>query len=147
MLLVILGIWPIFLASFLLINRKNLEKETFKQKFDSMFLRIKSDRYLSYGSVCVLVLRKTECFLYNVVFVARRMAFVACSLNQLSQNPMELLYCLIMVQTWYIIYILVSKPHIDILHNYLDIANEIIVVLLLYTLIGYTATSILSSES
>ena len=79
--LVVLFIWPVFLFSFLMLNRRNLEKPSFKEKFDSMFLGIKTDKYLTYKWDSGLKLRKAKCFLYNVVFVARRMAFVACSLS------------------------------------------------------------------
>ena len=47
----------------------------------------------------------------------------------------------------YIIYIVYSHPHIEYLFNVLEILNEIIVVVILYTLLGYTATSVLSSEA
>ena len=60
---------------------------------------------------------------------------------------MELLYCLIFIQTWYILYILFSMPHIDQLFNYLEILNEIFVVVILYCLVGFTATSVLGSHA
>ena len=97
LILVVLGIWPVFMFSFLMLNRKHLEKPSFKEKFDSMFLGIKTDKYLTYKWASGLKLRKAKCFLYNVVFVARRMAFVACSLSILEGKAMELLYCLILV--------------------------------------------------
>ena len=97
MLLVVLGIWPIFLTFFLVYNRKNLEKEDFKEKFDSMYLGIKTDGYLTYKFDSGLSLRKTKCFLYNVAFVARRMAFVMCALNQLDKSILKLIYCLILI--------------------------------------------------
>ena len=78
-------------------NRKNLEKEDFKEKFDSMFLGIKTDRYLTYKFNSGLTLRKAKCFLYNVIFVARRMAFVICALNQLDKSVLKLIYCLILI--------------------------------------------------
>ena len=38
-------------------------------------------------------------------------------------------------------------PHIEQLFNYLEIINEIIVVVILYCLVGFTATSVLGSNA
>ena len=39
-------LWPIFLTVFLLYNRTRLEDHDFQKRFHSMYLRIKTDKYL-----------------------------------------------------------------------------------------------------
>ena len=135
--LAVIILWPAFLTVFLLYNRKQLEKRPFQRKFHSMYLRIKTDRYL--GST--LMMNKSKCFLYNVVFCIRRLTLVL-SYFFLQDYSGQVLYAILLIQSFYIVYITHSMPHIETSFNVLELFNELSIVLVVYSLKGFSATSI-----
>ena len=56
-------------------------------------------------------------------------------------NPQQLLYILLIIQSAYIIYILETMPHVDLGFNVLEVVNEIVTTLLVYTLLGFMTNS------
>ena len=56
-------------------------------------------------------------------------------------HPQQLLYILLIIQSAYIIYILETMPHVDLGFNVLEVVNEIVTTLLVYTLLGFMTNS------
>ena len=111
-----------------------------------MYLGNKTDYYLSPTSdEAWTSTDKASCFLYNAVFCIRRLALVLCLLFLRDMHGLYILYGFLFIQTWYVVYIAASMPHVDDWFNVLELANEILIILIIYTLMGYIETSILSA--
>ena len=88
----------------------------------------------------------TWCMIYNVIFCARRFA-VVLSFFYLRDDPVKFLYGFLLIQTCYFIYLILCMPHSENEFNILELFNEGLIILILYTLLGFTATSVLSAEA
>ena len=70
--LVLVSVWPIFLIAFLVPQQGRLEEEDFKNKFTSMYLDNKTNKYLGEK----FVKDRKLCYLYHVPFCVRRLCLV-----------------------------------------------------------------------
>ena len=74
------------------------------------------------------------------------MSFVISYLLLQNRDSTNALYAFLLIQTAYITYILNTFPHVDEWFNSLEIVNEVIIILIIYTMKGYTTTSILKGN-
>ena len=92
--LVIIILWPPYLAQFLIRTRDDHEKQGFIRKFSSMYLTNKTDRYLGDG----IRTNKARCFLYHVWFCIRRLSFVMCIfITRNNANQLQCLYGILII--------------------------------------------------
>ena len=101
-LLVILVIWPFFVLTFLLKNRKKLDTDSFKKKFISMYNGLKTT--------------KTGALLYAFLFCMRRMSLVLTFVLLQDEGIWLILSFngLQSLQFWYLVY---AVPHDKPVHN------------------------------
>jgi len=82
--------------------------------------------------------------LYNVVFCLRRMCLVLIMLSLKDYHYFKV-QAFILLQTFYFIYIGWVQPHTEKLFNWLEMANETLLMILGYTL--FCATNYLDPET
>jgi len=82
--------------------------------------------------------------LYNVVFCLRRMCLVLIMLSLKDYHYFKV-QAFILLQTFYFIYIGWVQPHTEKLFNWLEMANETLLMILGYTL--FFATNYLDPET
>ena len=141
--LVFVLLWPILLFLFLICKRNKLERRSFLQRFHSMYLNIKTDNYLKPRFQS----NKASCFLYNVIFCVRRLAFVMSLFLLKNMYSCSIFFGFLFNTSLYVLYILETMPHIESYFNLLELFNEIFLLMIIYTLFGYTEGSNLTYES
>ena len=106
-----------------------------------MYQGIRTDGYLkmSLGN-------RTICFLYSVFFVLRRATIVIALVMMFKTKQEQLLYILLAVQTVYIVYIFENMPHVQRKFNILELINEVVTTLIIYTLMGFLKSSQLNTN-
>ena len=81
-------------------------------------------------------------FLYTVWFCLRRLAFVLLFFvthnGYISQH--QCLVGLLFVQTIYFAYITEFRPHIEHVFNNIELFNELLLVLIIYSMTGFTVS-------
>ena len=130
--MLILLIWPIFVVVFLTTRSNELDDKMFKFRYESMYLGNRTDTYLE-----GVKKDRRVCYLYAFFFCIRRLALVFCVFYLKEENYQQCIYGLIGIQMAYIIYMSNGKPHIDDFFNSLELFNEVFLLMLFYTMLGF----------
>ena len=141
----LVSVWPIFLIAFLVPQQGRLEEEDFKNKFTSMYLDNKTNKYLGEE----FVKDRKLCYLYHVPFCVRRLCLVL-SFFFFREDQTLTLYAILVIQTAYYTYLIESMPHIEDYFNTLEIINEVSLILIVYIFFGFNSTEnapMVSSEA
>ena len=134
----LLLLWPVLIASLLTTYRNRLDDEPFKRRFESLYLGNKTNNYLEN-----LRTDRKICYLYTFFFCIRRLALVLSIYWMKEERYMQCIYALIAIQSCYILYMAMAKPHIEDHFNYLELFNETFVLLILYTMISFNPSTII----
>ena len=103
-----------------------------------MYLTNRTDGYLGDG----LRTNKAKCFLYHVWFCIRRLSFVLCFfITRYNTTQLECLYGILLIQSVYLVYIAENFPHIENVFNILELVNESLYIMTIYTLTGFVGSS------
>ena len=125
--------WPLWTEYFLFKNRDRLEDTAFRTKYNSLYAGIKSH---SGSALC-----------YNAVFAVRRLDLILMNIYFTAGSPLsgidrtmylQKIICFLFLQTVYLSYIHVTKPHTESVFNTLEIINEYGLVALAYIMLNYT---------
>ena len=115
----LLILWPLWTVYFLLKNYDNLQEPAFKTKFNALTNGIK--------------LEKFSAVMYNAVFAVRRFDLILVNLLLTKNSPlsgskrtfyMEKIVLFLAIETVYIGYIHLARPHTDPVFNRLEFFNE-----------------------
>ena len=107
---------------FLYSKRDNLKKQSFNQKFKSMYSGIKT-KYFS-------------ALMYTPVFCLRRLMLV-CALLLLQEHSVWLIYAFNLLQSLYFLYICAVMPHEEMIHNRLEQFNELSLIFMQYAMLFF----------
>ena len=121
-LLTILIIWPFFVTAFLFKKRSQLETESFRRKFISMYSGLKA--------------KKPGALLYTFFFCTRRMLLVL-SLLMLQGEGIWLILSFNALQSLYLWYVIYQTPHEGHIHNKLEYFNELCLVAMQYAMVFF----------
>ena len=112
-------VWPLWVLAFMLRNSSRVDKPIFQSKFSALTqkLRLNSFQALS----------------YNAVFAVRRFDLILINLILNEGSPisglerthyLEKIILFLWIQTLYLVYIHMAKPHEDPTFNRLEFINE-----------------------
>ena len=121
-LLTILIIWPFFVTAFLFMKRSQLETESFRRKFISMYSGLKT--------------KKAGALLYTFIFCSRRMLLVL-ALLMLQGGDIWLILSFNALQSLYLWYVIYQRPHEGHIHNQLEYFNELCLVAMQYAMVFF----------
>ena len=80
-------------------------------------------------------------YLYTFFFCLRRIALVFLLFSFKEDNYQQCVYGLIAIQTAYLFYISIEKPHIDGFYNSLEFFNEMFLLFFFYAMLSFQASS------
>ena len=125
---------PLFIMTFLMLNRKHLRTPEFLKKWGTMYDSNKTTH--------------ASCFLYHVPFCLRRLFLVVTFYYTREWLYHSCIFGILGVNSVYLGYFLLSMPHIGSVFNKLEIFNELLNLLLVYLLFGFgpSDASIISIE-
>ena len=111
-----------------------------------MYLGYKTDGYL--GTKPRFTSSTIFSFTYITYFCFRRFAIVFSFFHFMSggQNSSGMLFVLIFIESVFFIYLIKNKPHVEKDFNSLEIVEIGLMIIILYSMHGYTTTSILTPE-
>jgi len=114
---------PFVTLFWVLRNRTKLETAEYKQKYESLYLGVDTNRR---GSST-----------YPAVFIFRRQCIVLCATFVVDLKSWLLIY-FIFIQIIYLSYLLNYKPKNTFIENRLELMNEIIILVTAYVLLTTT---------
>ena len=130
--------WPLLVGCFLLKNHEKLQRDdyqakAFKVKYDALINDIRHKSFIT--------------LLYPTVFAVRRFNIVMVNILFTQDSPlsgvertlyMEKILFLLLIQTLYLAYIHLARPHEDKVFNSLELINEYALCACAYTMLTFT---------
>ena len=126
-------VWPLWTLFFLFRNTERLDKKSFKTKYGKLFDGTR--------------VRSNEALAYNAVFAVRRFDIILVNLVLNNGSPLsgitrtfyfEKIVLFLVIQTAYLGYIHLVRPHQEPLFNRLEFINEYSLCLLAYCMLFFT---------
>ena len=114
---------PVFVFKFLDGNRARLTMASFVQRYGSLYQNIDRHNY--------------EALVFTTIFLARRCAFAFVIVNVVSTVTFQVL-CLDLLSTMVLSYYLLVFPMQDCLNNFIQIFNEIVILVCIWSLFLFT---------
>ena len=123
---IIIIIWIIFALIFPIVKRHRLEDNSYKKRYGSMYEDIKTKTPLP--------------VLYTGLFCMRRF-FLVIALLYLKESPQTMIYCYLMLNSLYFIYLVHAESNMEPVMNILEYINELSLIALLYAMLFYVKTN------
>ena len=81
-------------------------------------------------------------YCYCAVFSTRRLTLVFCIFFLKEENFVGCILGLITIQMLYLFYMIDTRPHIDDFYNSLEFFNEAFILLLFYSMLGFSTSAL-----
>ena len=139
----ILLLLPFIISGFLFAYQEKLDSVAFKKRFESLYLGVKTNKYLRFSErQPFLKIDNYLSYLYSLFFCVRRLAVIFCLHWMKEDNYLWCTYSLMAVQMAYVNYMITVKPHKDSYHNSLEIFNEVLIFLMIFSMQSFNSSSI-----
>ena len=119
--------WPIALIAFLYKWRSQVNEKDFQDKYLSIYQGIKTEHFAA--------------LIYTSVFSIRRL-FLVLTLLALHNHDYWLILAYNVIQSAYFIYMATVKPHEAPIHNWLEIFNELCIIVIQYLIVFFVSSII-----
>ena len=128
-----IALYPLLFMYFLFKYQDKLDIARIKAKYNSAYDGIYTESKYALLYSTMFCLRRFYLVLINVTFNA------SCPWTHFAQNQYLLkIFSFLTLQTAYLAYIYMTRPHIISLYNWLELSNELALVLLAYIIIAYS---------
>lgn len=126
-------VWPIFIAWFVYKNKERLDDETVSKKWGTLYQGIHTNQLSALMYNAVFCARRFDIVLVNMLF-SPNFPLTGFSYHQYVFKCMSFL----IVQTFYVFYIMHSKPHTENVFNKLELFNELMIILMCYIMLVFS---------
>lgn len=131
--LIILIAFPLFIMIFMVVNKADLGRPSYKRKWETLYQGIDMQQLSSLMYYPIFCVRRFQLVLINLVLSP---GFPLTNFEQHQYLAKD--FAFIILQTAYFMYIVHAQPHSDGIFNTLELWNEGMIVLMCYIMLVYT---------